>query len=155
MLELISLLQNILALSKANKVPTTGCGSTNTTKEKLLLVPIFTNAFTHWLISRYVCPICLSGITLNRFLLSDKKGSINIFTILLLINLVEPCGAKSPRESYYPVTVMVTYEATSTCCTKTPHTSYFKKRFTWLKGLLLLLLLLLLVANLCDALENY
>lgn len=67
-LELISLLQNILVLSKVNKVPTIDGGSTETTKVKLLLVSIFANASAHQLASRYACSIYLLGIALSRFL---------------------------------------------------------------------------------------
>ena len=86
MLELINLLQKVLVLSKAKRAPTTGNASTKTTKGKLRLDPILANASVHWLALQYVCSIRLLGITFKRFLQSDKRGFINIFTVTLFIS---------------------------------------------------------------------
>ena len=86
MLELINLLQKVLALSKAKRAPTTGSSSTKTAKGKLRLDPILANASMHWLALWYVCSIRLLGISFKRFLQSDKRGFINIFTVTLFIS---------------------------------------------------------------------
>ena len=70
------MLQKLPAASSANRLATTGGGSTKITKEGITLDPNLASVSAHWLTSRYTCCIHLLGIALNRLLQSDNKSSI-------------------------------------------------------------------------------